>query len=104
MSVAQSVHPRRSWPLRHAGAPPGSGARRASWPSGHVVRAGGRAARRGFARPIDDESLRAAIQAVLPDDADGRTGKHQVASRHDRRGRRHPAQELGAPASTSPRA
>ena len=48
----------------------------------------------GFARPIDDESLRAAIQASSASHPIGRAGEHQGSSRNDRRCGRHAPQGL----------
>jgi hypothetical protein len=53
----------------------------------------------GFVRPIDDESLRAAIQAVLPATPMGELERHQGSSRPDRRGGRHAVTKSGARAS-----
>ena len=62
----EPIHPCRSRSARHARSPPGGGAQSPPWRPGHDVRAAGGSPCGGFARPIDDDSLRAAIQAVLP--------------------------------------
>ena len=89
-----SVHPGRSRPPRHAGAPLGGGARRSSWPPGHVVRAGGGPARRRLCPAHRRRKPARSDPGGPARDADGRAREHQVSAGYDRRGRRHAAQGL----------